>query len=162
MTGQASKTQRLDDRDRLLGKINFALFLGSLWLGMTAASAALLTSLTNDDTSANIVAASASGNEPVARTIADGRYQTWDDVATAPLPHGERAPNGKPDAKVDGKVDSKAGRAPVSKTPTLPRSGNGSVRPKLDRKRATQMGKRKQRRVQQFKIRHDQNAIVDM
>jgi hypothetical protein len=151
----ASITRRISAKQRLLSKTSFALLLCTLWLGLTAGSAAVLTSLNNDT---DVIKAAA--NEPAnkitqrnTRTIAEGPYRTWDDVATAPLP-GDAASN-------------RSTSPPLSGDDWGDESGDKGMVRRPVRRKADKQDTRKKRRTEQQrrkrnKIKHDPASVVDL
>ena len=144
MNTQSPVTRRIAPQDvedrQLLGKVNFALLLCSLWLGMTAASAAILMSLS--DGAPTAVTAERVTDQPATRTIADGNYRTWDDVATAPLP---------------GQDNAGDQRAPDSA------SGNrDTVRGKANKQQSRKQRDAKKQRGKWDQFKHDPKSVVDL
>lgn len=77
-----------------LGNLSFALLLGTLWLGMAAGTATLLSTL--GDMASPTAAPATTAALRLPHSVADSAgYKTWDDVATAPLP-GDGAERDEP------------------------------------------------------------------
>ena len=145
MAGLTEKTQRLQPNARLLGRLNFALLLCSLWLGATAGSLALLMLVTSADAPAPT--AGQQVNAPAAtRIIAESPYRTWDDVATAPLPGVGVA------AKKSSKARLPAGSGMVLRPP----------RRNADKEASRRKQQPQELRRKRNQIKRDRRAVVDL